>query len=162
MVATTPLAEARTVLQNISWQTFKAMLIEMDCDRISRIAYDSGLLEIMTRTSSASEPDRTPHSDKSACSTLYPARSSDNDNNSCNVIESSTISTVGSIGAPVDSVPLPAASKNGTGLASAVCPWNISIISNTSEEGIILPSPNTVASATQSLFWHRTLELFNQ
>ncbi len=48
MIATTPLAETRTVLQNISWQTFKAMLIEMGCDRISRIAYDSGLLEIMT------------------------------------------------------------------------------------------------------------------
>ncbi|BAZ18183.1 hypothetical protein NIES4071_100680 [Calothrix sp. NIES-4071] len=63
------------------------------------------------------------------------------------MIESSTINTVGSILALVDSVLL-LASKNGTGLCLAVRPWNISIISNTSAIGIILPSPNTVAPAT--------------
>jgi Uma2 family endonuclease len=41
-------AENRTLLQNISWQTFKAMLREMGSDRKSRIAYDNGMLEIMT------------------------------------------------------------------------------------------------------------------
>jgi Uma2 family endonuclease len=48
MVVTTQSAETRTVLQNISWQTFKAMLIEMGSGRINRIAYCNGLLEIMT------------------------------------------------------------------------------------------------------------------
>jgi Uma2 family endonuclease len=48
MVVTTQSAETRTVLQNISWQTFKAMLIEMGSGRTNRIAYCNGLLEIMT------------------------------------------------------------------------------------------------------------------
>lgn len=48
MVATSPLAETRTLLQNISWQTFKSMLAEMGSERNSRIAYDSGTIEIMT------------------------------------------------------------------------------------------------------------------
>ncbi len=48
MVVTTESAETRTVLENISWQTFKAMLAEMGQSRVSRIAYSDGLLEIMT------------------------------------------------------------------------------------------------------------------
>ncbi|MBF2007492.1 Uma2 family endonuclease [Chlorogloeopsis fritschii PCC 9212] len=48
MVATAPLAETRTVLENISWQTFKAMLADMGTNRSARLAYDNGTLEIMT------------------------------------------------------------------------------------------------------------------
>jgi Uma2 family endonuclease len=48
MVATQPLAETRTQLQNITWQTFKAMLLEMGSERQNRIAYESGIVEIMT------------------------------------------------------------------------------------------------------------------
>jgi Uma2 family endonuclease len=48
MVATKPLAETRTLLTNISWQTFKAMLAEMGSQRKNRIAYDSRIIEIMT------------------------------------------------------------------------------------------------------------------
>lgn len=48
MIATLPLAEQRTVLQNISWQTFEALLKETGGDRGSRFAYDCGTLEIMT------------------------------------------------------------------------------------------------------------------
>lgn len=47
MIATLPLAEQRTVLQNISWQTFEALLKETGGDRGSRFAYDCGILEIM-------------------------------------------------------------------------------------------------------------------
>lgn len=42
------LAEQRTVLQNISWQTFEALLKETGGDRGSRFAYDCGTLEIMS------------------------------------------------------------------------------------------------------------------
>jgi len=48
MIATKPLAETRTLLPNISWQTFKAMLAEMGDNRNTRITYDSGIIEIMT------------------------------------------------------------------------------------------------------------------
>ncbi|BAZ09828.1 hypothetical protein NIES4071_16410 [Calothrix sp. NIES-4071] len=48
MVSTTESAETRTVLENISWQTFKAVLAEMGQSRVNRIAYSDGLLEIMT------------------------------------------------------------------------------------------------------------------
>ncbi|MCC5635404.1 Uma2 family endonuclease [Nostoc sp. CHAB 5844] len=48
MVTTVPLAETRTLLNNISWQTFKAMLADMGKERNSRLAYDNGRLEIMT------------------------------------------------------------------------------------------------------------------
>ncbi len=48
MVATSTLAEQRTVLRNISWQTFEALLKETGEDRGSRFAYDCGTLEIMT------------------------------------------------------------------------------------------------------------------
>jgi Uma2 family endonuclease len=48
MVAIQLFGEKRTILENISWQTFKAMLSEMGSQRNNRIAYDSGTLEIMT------------------------------------------------------------------------------------------------------------------
>ncbi len=48
MVAIKPLAETRTLLTNISWQTFKVMLAEMGAQRHKRIAYESGTVEIMT------------------------------------------------------------------------------------------------------------------
>ncbi|MBD2513576.1 Uma2 family endonuclease [Nostoc sp. FACHB-973] len=47
LVQSTP-AEQRTVLYNISWETFEALLKETGEDRGSRFAYDSGVLEIMT------------------------------------------------------------------------------------------------------------------
>lgn len=47
MIATSTPAEQRTVLQNISWQTFEALLKETGEDRASRFAYDCGTLEIM-------------------------------------------------------------------------------------------------------------------
>ena len=48
MVATVPLAETRILLENISWQTFKAMLADMGSGRNTRLAYDKGTVEIMT------------------------------------------------------------------------------------------------------------------
>lgn len=48
MVTTRAIAEQRVVFRNISWQTFKAMLTEMGEDRVSRLTYDQGTLEIMT------------------------------------------------------------------------------------------------------------------
>ena len=48
MIATSVPAEQRTVLQNISWETFEALLRETGGDRGSRFAYDCGTLEIMT------------------------------------------------------------------------------------------------------------------
>ncbi len=40
--------EQRTVLHNISWETFEALLRDTGEDRGSRFAYDCGVLEIMT------------------------------------------------------------------------------------------------------------------
>lgn len=48
MITTHAIAEQRVILQNISWQTFKAMLTETGEDRISLMTYDQGTLEIMT------------------------------------------------------------------------------------------------------------------
>ena len=48
MVTTSTPAEQRTLLLNISWQTFKTMLAEMGSERVTRLAYDSGTVEIMT------------------------------------------------------------------------------------------------------------------
>lgn len=48
MVTTATPAETRTILSNISWQTFKTMLMEMGSQRKNRLAYDNGILEIMT------------------------------------------------------------------------------------------------------------------
>ncbi|MBD0387029.1 MAG: Uma2 family endonuclease [Nostoc sp. C3-bin3] len=47
LVKSTP-AEQRTVLHNISWETFEALLKDTGEDRGSRFAYDCGVLEIMT------------------------------------------------------------------------------------------------------------------
>ncbi len=47
LVKSTP-AEQRTVLRNISWETFEALLRDTGEDRGSRFAYDCGVLEIMT------------------------------------------------------------------------------------------------------------------
>ncbi len=41
-------AEQRTVLHNVSWETFEALLRDTGEDRGSRFAYDCGVLEIMT------------------------------------------------------------------------------------------------------------------
>jgi Uma2 family endonuclease len=48
MAATSAPAETRTVLENISWQTFKAILAEMSNQRNTKLAYDNGTLEIMS------------------------------------------------------------------------------------------------------------------
>ena len=48
MVKTSTPAEQRVLLQNISWQTFKTMLVEMGSGRGSRLAYDEGTVEIMS------------------------------------------------------------------------------------------------------------------
>lgn len=48
MVATSTLAEQRTILHNISWETFETLLRETGENRGSRFAYDCGTLEIMT------------------------------------------------------------------------------------------------------------------
>jgi Uma2 family endonuclease len=49
MIATTSsLAEQRTLLENISWSTFETLLKEIGDKRGYRIAYDNGMLEIMS------------------------------------------------------------------------------------------------------------------
>ncbi|MHC5732721.1 MAG: Uma2 family endonuclease, partial [Nostoc sp.] len=47
LVKSTP-AEQRTVLHNVSWETFEGLLRDTGEDRGSRFAYDCGVLEIMT------------------------------------------------------------------------------------------------------------------
>jgi Uma2 family endonuclease len=47
IAATSTLAEQRTLLENISWQTFETLLKEIGDNRGYRIAYDEGKLEIM-------------------------------------------------------------------------------------------------------------------
>ena len=48
MLVKSTVAEQRTVLHNISWETFEALLKDTGEDRGSRFAYDCGVLEIMT------------------------------------------------------------------------------------------------------------------
>ncbi len=48
MVTTVTPAETRIILENISWQTFKAMLAETGSERKNRLAYDNGIVEIMS------------------------------------------------------------------------------------------------------------------
>lgn len=48
MITTSSIAEQRTVLHNISWETFEALLADTGEDRGSRFAYEDGTLEIMT------------------------------------------------------------------------------------------------------------------
>ncbi|MBW4451838.1 MAG: Uma2 family endonuclease [Nostoc indistinguendum CM1-VF10] len=47
LIKSTP-AEQRTVLHNVSWETFEALLRDTGEHRGSRFAYDCGVLEIMT------------------------------------------------------------------------------------------------------------------
>jgi Uma2 family endonuclease len=47
LIKSTP-AEQRTVLHNVSWETFEALLRDTGEHRGSRFAYDCGILEIMT------------------------------------------------------------------------------------------------------------------
>ncbi|MEG4458502.1 Uma2 family endonuclease [Microcoleus sp. N9_A1] len=47
IVATSTLAEQRTLLENISWSTFETLLKEIGNNRGYRLAYDEGMLEIM-------------------------------------------------------------------------------------------------------------------
>ena len=47
MVTISAPVETRTLLENISWQTFKAMLADMGSSRNTRLAYENGVLEIM-------------------------------------------------------------------------------------------------------------------
>ncbi len=48
MVTTVTPAETRTILKNISWQTFKSMLADMGSERNTRLAYDNGIVEIIS------------------------------------------------------------------------------------------------------------------
>lgn len=48
MIATPIIAEQRTILQNISWETFETLLAETGEHRGSRFAYECGILEIMS------------------------------------------------------------------------------------------------------------------
>jgi Uma2 family endonuclease len=48
MVTTATRSSQRVILQNISWQTFESILAEMGDNRATRLAYDRGILEIMT------------------------------------------------------------------------------------------------------------------
>ncbi|MFN6535055.1 MAG: Uma2 family endonuclease [Nostoc sp. EkiNYC01] len=48
MLVQSPPTEQRTVLNNISWETFEALLRDTGEDRGSRFAYDCGTLESMT------------------------------------------------------------------------------------------------------------------
>lgn len=57
MIVVTP-AETRTVLENISWQTFKAMLSETGSERKNRLAYDNGTVEIMSPHKAHENPNR--------------------------------------------------------------------------------------------------------
>jgi Uma2 family endonuclease len=47
MLTTAP-ASQRVILPNISWETFEAILAEMGDKRVTRVAYDGKMLEIMT------------------------------------------------------------------------------------------------------------------
>jgi Uma2 family endonuclease len=47
MLTTAP-GETRTILKNLQWQTFKTMLAEMGWERNFRLAYENGIVEIMT------------------------------------------------------------------------------------------------------------------
>ena len=43
-----PLAEQRVVLQDLNWQAFEAFLLALGEQRSARLAYDQGVLEIMS------------------------------------------------------------------------------------------------------------------
>jgi Uma2 family endonuclease len=48
MLTTATPGETRTILKNLQWQTFKIMLAEMGWERNFRLAYENGIVEIMT------------------------------------------------------------------------------------------------------------------
>jgi len=48
MIVTCQTTSDRVLLKNISWPTYVAMLAEMGNDRVTRVAYDRGMLEIMS------------------------------------------------------------------------------------------------------------------
>lgn len=48
MISTSTPAEQRTLLRNISWQTFESLLSDLGEHRSSRLTYNRGTLEIMT------------------------------------------------------------------------------------------------------------------
>jgi len=56
MIITSTPAEQRTVLENISWETFEKLLQETGDRRGYRFAYDQGMLEIMTPLSEHENP----------------------------------------------------------------------------------------------------------
>jgi Uma2 family endonuclease len=58
MVITVTPAGTRTVLKNISWQTFKSMLADMGSERNTRFAYDNGIVEIMSPLVPHENPNR--------------------------------------------------------------------------------------------------------
>ncbi|MUG91650.1 Uma2 family endonuclease [Scytonema sp. UIC 10036] len=58
MVTTITPAETRTILENISWQTFKSMLADMGSGRNTRLAYDNGIVEIMSPHKAHENPNR--------------------------------------------------------------------------------------------------------
>jgi Uma2 family endonuclease len=47
-VATSVLAEERVVLQNVTWQLYELMLAQLGENRSVRLAYDRGILELMS------------------------------------------------------------------------------------------------------------------
>ena len=47
-MVTTPIISQRVTLENITWHTFETILEEMGDRRATRLAYDCGMLEIMT------------------------------------------------------------------------------------------------------------------
>ncbi|HEY9743940.1 MAG TPA: Uma2 family endonuclease [Coleofasciculaceae cyanobacterium] len=47
-IVTLEIAEQRVILSNVSWQTFEQLLKELGDKRATRLAYNEGLLEIMT------------------------------------------------------------------------------------------------------------------
>lgn len=77
MVATAPRAETRTLLKNISWQTFKTILDQMGGERQSRLAYDNQIVEIITPLMPHENSNRIDSNfdQKAASNTTYRPRS---------------------------------------------------------------------------------------
>ncbi|NJO15792.1 MAG: Uma2 family endonuclease [Thioploca sp.] len=58
IIEPTFLEEQRVLLHNISWQTFKTLLVELGESRASRLTYDQGCLEIMAPQSAHENANR--------------------------------------------------------------------------------------------------------
>jgi Uma2 family endonuclease len=56
--ATPVIAEQRVLLSNVSWETFERLLEELGDNRATRLAYNEGLLEIMTPLGSHENSNR--------------------------------------------------------------------------------------------------------